>query len=284
MNNFQDNWMKKKIEAAKYHQDIAYHKVNELIFESREGRKITLTNGDQLVDFVSCSYLGLDLDQRVIDAGSKNTKHCGVTFPAARTRIKAKSFIVLEELLNEIFCNSHTVIFSSLHLGHLGLLPILGSGELPSFPFKKAGPQFILDKTVHASIQINRALMEQFGPVILVDYRNKDHLENIFAQAERDGLTPIGIADSIGSMGGIAPIKWLFEIAEKYDGYLYLDDAHGTSIHGRNGCGYVLHMLENNFHPRLILAASLAKGFGAVAGSFQHSTLLVPEVLVKLIG
>lgn len=263
---YADNWMKNKIEAARGYQDIAYHEVNELVFTNREGRLLTLVDGSQLIDFVSCSYLGLDMDPRVIAAGTKNIKACGVTFSAARTRIKAYSFIVLEDLLNQIFCQGHCVIFSSLHLAHLSILPLLGSGEMPSFPLQSEGPLFILDKTVHASIQIQRALMEQFGEVVLVDYNDHEKIKSFFQLAAQTNRTPISVADSIGSMGGIAPINYLFELAERYAGYVYLDDAHGTSIHGTQGCGYVLHALNNTFHPRLILTASLAKAFGAVGG------------------
>ncbi len=76
----------------------------------------------------------------------------------------------------------------------------------------------------------------------------------------------MALADSIGSMGGKAPVLALFQWAEDYDGYVYLDDAHGTSIYGVHGCGYVLDQLGGIFHKRLILASSLAKAFGAVAG------------------
>ena len=262
-----ENWQKKRLDASKSFQSAAYHEINELVFKERNGRIITLIDGTELVEFVSCSYLGLDLDPRVIQAASINLAKCGVTFPAARTRIEAESFIVLENLLNQIFCHGHSTIFSTLHLGHLGFIPMLGSGELPSFPADKNGFVFILDKTVHASIQIQRALMQQFGEVIFVDFHQElNELEALFQKAQQEHKTPVAIADSIGSMGGVAPIKLLFKLANKHQGYIYLDDAHGTSVYGKHGCGYVLNELSHQFHPRLILASSLSKAFGAIAG------------------
>ncbi len=264
--SYKNNWQRKKILESQKHQSKAFEAVNQLVITGREGRKITLEDNTVLTEFVSCSYLGLDQDIRVINAANKNLSKCGVTFPAARTRVLAKSFVVLEELLNKIFCDSHSVIFANLHMAHLGILPLLGSGEMPSYPMRENGPLFILDKTVHASLQVNRGLMSQFGEITVVDFNQTEKLENEFKKAFETSRTPVAIADSIGSMGGITPIVPLLECSEKYYGYLYLDDAHGTSVYGKHGSGYVLDKLNSQFHPRLILTSSLAKAFGAVAG------------------
>ncbi len=260
------NWQRKKIMESVTFQTKAFEEVNELIVKERKGRKLILSDGRILVDFISCSYLGLDLDERVIKAACDNIRKCGVTFPVARTRAKMESFIVLEDFLNKIFCNSFTTIFSTLHLAHLGFLPMLGSGKLPGFPLKKNGIDFILDTNVHASIQINRGLMNQFGKILITNFHETNELEDLLKESIKNEKTPILIADSIGSMGGTIPVKELYNLTEKYEGYLYLDDAHGTSIFGKNGCGYILECLDNDFPKRLILASSLAKAFGGIAG------------------
>ena len=94
--DYENNWQRKKILFSKEHQEVAFQSVNEMIFKERYARKLILIDDSVLTDFVSCSYLGLDLDDRVIEGASKNIKRCGVTFPAARTRVKAQSFIILE--------------------------------------------------------------------------------------------------------------------------------------------------------------------------------------------
>jgi len=266
------NWLTKKIQASKEFQDEAYREVNELAIRERQGRVLTLIDGKILVDFASCSYLGLDQDPRVIAYACKNMAKYGITFPIARTRIRVENFIRLEALLNRIFCNSYTVVFSSLHLTHLGILPLLGSGELPSYPLSQQGVVFILDKTVHSSIHINRALLGQFGHVLIADFTDKAAILSCLESSAKENKTPITIADGIGSMGGLAPVKWLIEMMEKYNGYVYFDDAHGTSILGKYGCGYVLDCLGNTFHPRLLLTTSLAKAFGSVAGVIAVAT------------
>lgn len=263
---FKKNWQKQKIAKSKSFQLKASEEVNELVIKSRQGKLITLDDGSQLKEFISCSYLGLDADLRVIEAATKSILECGVTFPCARTRARTESFVTLDLLLNKIFCNGYSTTFSTLHLGHLGTIPLLASGELPSFPIKENGPVFILDKSVHASIQILRGIMQQFGEVVLIEFTDIDLMEKKFLECYQNQQTPILFSDSIGSMGGVAQIDWLTEKVEQYEGYLYLDDAHGTSTYGKNGAGYVLQCLDYQFHARLILAASLAKAFGAVGG------------------
>ena len=262
----QQNWLKERISQGRRYQEEAVHELPPLIIQKRHRRVITLVDHTSLIDFFSCSYLGLDLDPRVISAASNHLAQCGVTFPAARTRGQIESFITLEGLLNRIFGNAFVVLFSTLHLCHLGMLPLLGSGEMPSFPLKKNGPLFILDKTVHASIQINRALIEQFGEVVVVDFNLIDDVEALFKFAQQEDKTPIAICDSIGSMGGIAPVISLYNFAQLYQGYVYFDDAHGTSVFGRHGSGYVLDQFDGVLPSQVILTSSLAKAFGAIAG------------------
>ena len=75
----------------------------------------------------------------------------------------------------------------------------------------------------------------------------------------------------------------LLKLAEELDFYLYLDDAHGTTILGERGEGAVLSQLPGPFPQRLFLSFSLTKGFGAAGGG-----ILVPdrarESLVRTYG
>jgi 7-keto-8-aminopelargonate synthetase-like enzyme len=251
---------KKKILASKQYQSKAFEEINNLIIKSRKKRQIFLSDGTQLTEFMSCSYLGLDQDSRVVSSSTDITQY-GVNFAVSRTRMRIETSLILEKLLNKIFLG-HCVTFTSLHLVHLGMLPLLASGEMPSYPIKCNGPLFILDKTAHASIQINQGLMQQFGEVNRIDFNHPNKLEAQLQLAQTTKRTPIIIADGIGSMGGETPIQSIFKLADEYEAYVYLDDAHGVSVYGTHGCGYVLNEL-GYFHPRLILAISLSKAFGA---------------------
>lgn len=258
------NWQKIKIERAREHQNKIFQNLNNLIVASRKGRNIVIEGTDEhLIEFVSCSYLGLDQDTRLLAALNNNASEFGVNFAVARTRLRTKNHIILESLLSRIFCNAAITLFSSLHLTHLGFLPLLGSGELPSFEIKEKGIFFIMDKAAHNCFQVERGLLNQFGETIVIDFQNRNELAKAFSHAHLTLRTPITLSDSICSMGKAVPVNFLFELATKYEGYVYLDDAHGTSLYGTHGCGYVLNELNEIFHPRLILTPSLSKAFGS---------------------
>lgn len=256
------NWQKHKIISAKEHQLAAKDSINNLSIKARDGKFFILEDGSRCLEFMCCSYLGLDLDPRVVSAGQEHLRKLGVNIAISRTRIRANRLDVLEAKLNKIFCGNYTTVFSSLHVLHAGIIPLIGSGEMPSYPVKENGCTFIVDKYAHASLQLVRGIMKQFGEVVVCDFQDQAKLSDEFKDAHHQFTTPVSISDSIISMGGVAPIKELIELAKTYDGYLYIDDAHGTSILGKHGCGYTLNLLEEVFSPRLILAASMSKGFG----------------------
>ncbi|ELC7952733.1 aminotransferase class I/II-fold pyridoxal phosphate-dependent enzyme, partial [Salmonella enterica] len=192
-------------------------------------------------------------------------------YAAARTRAKCDIFDELEANLNTIFLNSNTVIFNSVGAAHLAVLPILGSGELPGYDISPKGIQWIVDKTTHASVQILRGILEQFGSYDRIGFSDYDKLHTVLSLCRKNGKTPVLISDSLGSMGGSNDIRFLTELAAEYNGYYYVDDAHGTSIIGKNGCGYALYQL-GEFSDNLILLSSLSKAFGSHGGSasFRH--------------
>ncbi len=189
--------------TAKHYQEQAFNLVNELVISHRDEKKIRLTDGRELIEFISCSYLGLDQDPRLLHAYSSHSEKFGIAFHSARTRVLPENYLILEKLLNRIYCQGYSITFPNVHMIHLGILPLLGSGELPSFPIRDAGVVFILDKKVHASVQINRGLMSQFGDVILTDLTDLVKAESYLSKTQKQGKTPIVISDSIRSMRGL---------------------------------------------------------------------------------
>ncbi|MCS1352614.1 aminotransferase class I/II-fold pyridoxal phosphate-dependent enzyme [Mechercharimyces sp. CAU 1602] len=209
---------------------------------------------------------------RLINAIKDSVDRFGVQYAAARTRAKCDIFDELEEKLNTIFFNSHTVIFNSVGAAHLAVLPVLGSGELPGYSISKKGIKWIVDKTTHASIQILRGILEQFGSFERVSFSDQELINDALKKCRAEGKTPILISDSLGSMGGSNNVVELTKLVKEFEGYFYVDDAHGTSIIGKHGCGYTLHKL-GEFSENLILLSSLSKAFGSHGGaaSFNNS-------------
>jgi len=74
------------------------------------------------------------------------------------------------------------------------------------------------------------------------------------------------ITDSVFSMDGdFAPIQVLVQIAEQHQALLYLDDAHGFGIFGKNGHGCLEYF--DICSPNIIYMGTLGKAVG-VSGAF----------------
>ncbi|MEO6118671.1 MAG: 8-amino-7-oxononanoate synthase [Methylotenera sp.] len=91
-------------------------------------------------------------------------------------------------------------------------------------------------------------------------------------------------ADAVFSMDGdIAPIPEYLALCEKYDAYLYVDDAHGFGVLGEHGKGSLSHFhLTQNMpkSPRIIMMATLGKAAG-VAGAFVAGESVVIDYLIQ---
>jgi hypothetical protein len=69
--------------------------------------------------------------------------------------------------------------------------------------------------------------------------------------------------------GDIAPIDEIYQLLDTYPQfYFYVDDAHGMSIHGKNGRGSVLN--NRRFHPKMALGTSLNKAFASGGGALVY--------------
>ncbi|BEU02944.1 aminotransferase [Agarivorans sp. OAG1] len=266
------NWLSDRIKTSSpYQEQIWEQGINDLTIVSRtHGRGIVCSAGQEYIDFMSCSYLGLEQHPALRQAVKMSVDKFGVQYSAARTRAKCDTFDYLEDKLNTIFLDSYTVTFNSVGAAHLAVLPILGSGELPGYGMSPKGVQWIMDKTTHASVQILRGILEQFGHCDRINFSDQDKLYTALELCRQNGKTPVLISDSLGSMGGSHDVSFLTNLAAEYQGYYYVDDAHGTSIIGKNGCGYTLHQI-GEFSDNLILLSSLSKAFGSHGGSASFS-------------
>ena len=262
-----DNWIKNRIERSKtFVNRSRYSGTRELIIRERENKKITLENGTQLLEFISCSYLGLDQHPKVIDGAIESAQKWGTQLACARTRMQTRESADLEDLLAEMFLKNPCVTFNSVTMTHLGIFPLFVSGSLPSFEIKKDKAIFFMDKNSHSSIKMNRHIVQQFGQLEFIDVNDLTELKNNFKQAAASRMTPILISDGLGSMGGGLLSESVVEFCEQYDGYAYIDDAHGISTLGTNGTGSIFGHFQKHRSKRLLLTGSLSKAFGAGGG------------------
>lgn len=228
-------------------------------------KSVVLSDGSEALEFVSCSYLGLESHPALVEASKSAIDEFGVHLSTSRNRMRPYYLRKLQDLLGQVY-GCTTVAFTSVSAVHLGLIPVLAAGALPSLPLRPAGPSFLVEKTAHSSMQVLRGVFEQFGPTNRFDLAVEGSLEKGLRAAQRSGRTPIVLVDGVGSMGGLVPVAEIYEQTSSSGGILYIDDAHGTSIVGETGGGYALSALGNRVPPGVVIAGSLSKAFGGCGG------------------
>ncbi|MFJ7196330.1 MULTISPECIES: aminotransferase class I/II-fold pyridoxal phosphate-dependent enzyme [unclassified Streptomyces] len=232
---------------------------------ARDRKRVTLQDGTTATEFVSCSYLGLESHPALGEAVVEAVGRFGVHLSSSRNRMRPSYLPELEELLARIYPGTRPCVFTSTSNVHLGVLPLLASGSLPSYPVQ-GGPHLFVDRTAHASMQVLRGIFAQFGPVDRFRSEDSASVDRALQQATAEGRTPVLLVDGVGSMNGLIAVHDLAQRAAAAGGYLYVDDAHGISIDGAAGCGYAFDALGGKLPHNVVLAGSLSKGFGGSGG------------------
>ncbi|MDY7065940.1 2-amino-3-ketobutyrate coenzyme A ligase [Pseudomonas extremaustralis] len=236
-----------------------------LTVASRKGKRITLKEGGTFTEFVSCSYLGLETHPSLIEAAHQALGTTGLHLSSSRSAMRPVYLPQLESLLSEIYNGCGISVFTSTSSVHLGVLPLLGSNSLKSYPIRKR-VHWLMDKTAHASMQVLRGILQQFGEVSRVQSTDPESISSVLGICAERQETPILLIDGIGSMSGLVPIAQLCSRLEQAGGYVYVDDAHGISITGRHGAGYALAAVDNQLPRNMVIAGSLSKAFGGAGG------------------
>ncbi|MBO4228579.1 aminotransferase class I/II-fold pyridoxal phosphate-dependent enzyme [Bradyrhizobium neotropicale] len=236
---------------------------------STTGRTIAWGNGPlesrpQVVDFLRCSYLGLD-NHPVVVAGAIEAieGQRSVHWSCARTQLNFDLLGELEETLSEMFC-ARVLAFSSVMLANLGAMPILASGQLTG----GRKPVVVFDSFAHISLAYHKAMVADETRVETIVHNDIDAVERLC----RENPVVAYVCDGVYSTGGYSPINELRKLQERYGLLLYIDDAHGISIFGRQGEGFARAQFPEGLGERTIIAASLAKGFGASGGILMLGT------------
>ncbi|HXO51723.1 MAG TPA: aminotransferase class I/II-fold pyridoxal phosphate-dependent enzyme [Mycobacterium sp.] len=261
------NWVASRVSKTSDSLDRAFEEgLTGHVITARDGKQVTLTDGSEAVEFVSCSYLGLESHPDLIAAATEAMHRFGLHFSTSRNRGRPPYLGELEDLLSVMYGGAQVAAFTSVSNVHLGLLPLLGAGALPSYPVADAGAAFLVEKTAHASIQVIRGVLEQIGPTRRFDMTNPAALPAAVREVAATGRTPIVLVDGVGSMGGLIDVASMLAILEPFGGHLYVDDAHGVSIDGPLGAGYAIKALGGTLPENVVIAGSLSKAFGGAGG------------------
>ncbi len=220
------------------------------------GRTVTIDK-KEVVNFGTCSYLGLEVDERLKQGAIDATIRYGTQYSSSRAFSACNLYEELEDLLAKIFDNHPAIVAATTTLTHIAAMPILVQDD----------DLVILDHQVHGSVQLAAQLVKARGTrVEMIRHNRMDMLEDLIKENPNKYNKIWYMADGLYSMyGDYAPLKDIQYLLEKYPTFhFYVDDAHGMSWTGKHGNGFVLSQMA--MHPKMILTTSLAKGFGTGGG------------------
>jgi 7-keto-8-aminopelargonate synthetase-like enzyme len=225
--------------------------------ERFDGRCVTL-NGRRLVNFGSCSYLGLETDARLKTAACEAVLRYGVQFSTSRAYMAAPLYRDLERLLSELVGGPRVVLAPTTSLAHMGALPVL-VGERDAV---------LYDIQVHQSAQAVLPELRQRGVTCEpVQHNRLDRLEQRARALSKSRERVFYLCDGMYSMhGDRVDVDELFTVLDRNPFlHAYVDDAHGMSWSGSRGAGTVLG--RRALHPRMVVVLGLSKSFAAAGGA-----------------
>lgn len=250
-------------------QGLAALKVDHLerhrrILDGAQGAHVTI-DGRRVVSFCSNDYLGLAADLALVAAAHAAVDQCGVGAGASHLITGHHRFHDdFETAFARFVGKPAALLFSTGYLANLGVLTAL---------LTKKGEVFA-DKLNHASL-VDAA---QLSGASFTRYRHNDlaQLEGqLAASTAQDKLI---VSDLVFSMDGdTAPVDALLDLAERYDAWLYLDDAHGFGVlnAGRGGLTERARVSDRVFY-----LATLGKAAG-VSGAAVAAHASVIDWLVQ---
>lgn len=217
-----------------------------------DGAWLTI-KGQRVLNFGSCAYLGLNTDRRLKSAAIEAIERFGPVFSSSTAYTSVDLYTDLEAKLRKIF-DTPVIVPTTTTLGHLAALPVLiGHGDV-----------VLVDSQAHSSVHLaTQILMAEGITVIAVPHSDLPVLEAAIQQQSERHRHVWFVGDGVYSMfGDGAPVREIMNLVDRIpNAFAYFDDAHGVGWKGSNGRGWVLDTVP--WHPRLVIAASLAKSFGA---------------------
>ncbi len=235
-----------------------------LLLDGAQRAHITI-DGRRVVSFCSNDYLGLAADPALLAAAHAAIEQCGVGAGAAHLITGHHRFHHdFEAAFARFVGKPAALLFSTGYMANLGVVTALADrhGEI------------FCDKLNHASL-VDAA---KLSGAAFTRYRHLDlaQLEGQLAKSTaRDKLIA---SDLVFSMDGdMTQVDALLDLAERFDAWLYLDDAHGFGVLNAGRGGLTERARASD---RVIYLATLGKAAG-VAGAAVAAHPSVTDWLVQ---
>lgn len=219
----------------------------------------TVVDGRKVLNFCSNNYLGLADHPKLKEAAKKAIETWGVGPAAVRTIAGTMDIhLDLERRMAAFKRVEDAVSFQSGFVANQAAIPSLVGREDVIFS----------DELNHASIidgcRLSRA------KIVVYPHCDPDGLEKVIQAEPKTYRRGMVITDGVFSMDGdIAPLDRLYEVTQRHNLILMVDDAHGEGVLGEGGRGIVDHF---KLHGKVdVEVGTFSKAFGVMGGCVAGS-------------
>ncbi|MCG9031772.1 8-amino-7-oxononanoate synthase [Laribacter hongkongensis] len=246
--------------------DAASRRRRRPLVSTPQGPRLTVDGRDYLA-FASNDYLGLASHPALVAALQEGAARFGAGAGASHlVSGHLASHDAAETALAAFLGREAALLFSSGYQANVGVIgALVGRGDA-----------VFADRLAHASLLdgclLSRAEFQRFRHNDLADLERR--------LAASTAPAKLIAVDAVYSMDGDeAPLAALLALAERFDAWLYVDDAHGFGVLGPQGRGTLAaHGVAP--HPRLVQLATFGKAAG-LAGAAVAADALVIDWLVN---
>ncbi len=238
----------------------------ERIITSPQKADITISTGQEVLNFCANNYLGLSDNLRVIKAAKKAMEKRGYGMSSVRFICGTQDIHKeLEVAISDYFGTEDTILYAACFDANGGIFePLFGEEDA-----------IISDSLNHASIidgvRLSKAKRYRYANANMEDLETQLKL----AQAQRFRII---VTDGVFSMdGNVPPLDKINELAEKYDALVMVDECHSAGVVGKTGRG--VSELFNLRGKVDIITGTLGKAFGGAIGGFTTGKKEIIELL-----
>jgi len=238
----------------------------ERIITSPQNAVITVSSGQQVINFCANNYLGLSSHPKVMKAAKDAIDSHGFGMSSVRFICGTQDIHkTLEKQIADFLHTEDTILYAAAFDANGGVFePLFGEEDA-----------IISDSLNHASIidGVRLCKAKRFR------YANNDMAE-LEAQliAAADSRFKIIVTDGVFSMDGyVAQLDKICDLADKYNALVMVDECHATGFIGKTGRGSV--ELRNVLGRVDIITGTLGKALGGAMGGFTTGRKEIIEML-----
>lgn len=224
----------------------------------------------ELLMFCSNDYLGLaahpEIAQSLADGAQIYGGGSGASpLVSGHSRAHHDVEAQLADWFSPWIPHANSIGFCTGYMANLAVVATLGDAQAEIFS-ETLNHASLIDGT-----RLAKATVTRYAHVDLQDLRTR-----LAASSARIKLI---VTDAVFSMDGdIAPLPGLLALAEEFDAWLIVDDAHGFGVLGASGAGAVEHFGLRS--ERLIVMGTLGKSAG-LAGAFVVAHATITDYLLQ---